>query len=156
MIVSPRVLRGVESIHFGSGVACYGGAWLAVEEGGGPLIVGDNTYFGHDVHIHALDAVSIGQGCVFADGVFVASTDHDHGEPSKVHGTGRIEIGDDVFLGQRVVVLGGVTIGNGATVGAHSVVTKDVAPGDVVAGIPARPLRDDARPQGTHVSAQEP
>jgi len=140
VIVSPRQLRGVDRIHIGAGVAMYGGAWLQVEEGGGPLIIGDRTYLGHDVHLHADDPVTIGARCVLADGVFVASTDHARGDRSRTQGTGAITIGDDVFLGQRAVVLGGVTIGSGATIGAHAVVTHDVAPGEVVAGVPARPL----------------
>lgn len=47
-------------------------------------------------------------------------------------------------LGSGVVVMGGVTIGAGALVGAGAVVTKDIAPGDIVAGVPARLLRSAA------------
>ena len=43
-------------------------------------------------------------------------------------------------LGQNVVVLGGVTIGDGATVAANAVVVKDVPPGVIVGGVPAKPL----------------
>lgn len=140
VIVRPHKLQGVERIHLGAGCSVFEGAWLASEPGGAELRIGDRTYLGHDVHLHALDAVTIGSDCVIADGVFVGSSDHDRDDRHQVHGTGPISIGDRVFLGQRCVVLGGVTIGDGATVGAHAVVTRDVAPGQTVVGIPARPV----------------
>ena len=139
VIVRAHKLQGVERIHLGSRCSVFEGVWLASEPGG-ELRIGDNTYLGHDVHLHALDPVTIGSGCVLADGVFVGSSDHDRADRHQVHGTGPITIGDNVFLGQRSVVLGGVTIGDGATVGAHAVVTRDVAPGQTVVGIPARPV----------------
>jgi acetyltransferase-like isoleucine patch superfamily enzyme len=52
-----------------------------------------------------------------------------------------VAIGSDVWLGTGVVVLPGVSIGDGAVVGANSVVTRDVAPMTVVAGVPARFLK---------------
>lgn len=140
VIVRPNKLQGVERIHLGAGCSVFEGAWLASEPEGGDLRVGDNTYLGHGVHLHAYDTVTIGSGCVIADGVFVGSSDHDRTDRHQVHGTGPITIGDHVFLGQRSVVLGGVTIGDRATVGAHAVVTHDVAPGQTVVGIPARPV----------------
>ena len=57
--------------------------------------------------------------------------------PSK----GDIVIGNDVWLGYRSVILAGVTIGDGAIVGAYSVVTKDVPPYTIVAGNPAKEIR---------------
>jgi acetyltransferase-like isoleucine patch superfamily enzyme len=140
VIVRPHQLRGVDRITIGRDCAIYDGAWLAVEKGGGPLTIGDGTYLGHAVHVHAIDPVAIGSRCVLADGVYVTSTDHDRTHRHLTHGTGPVTIGDDVFLGQRAVVLGGVTIGTGATVAAHAVVTRDVEPGAVVAGVPARPV----------------
>ena len=144
VIVRPHQLQGVDRIRIGADCAIFDGAWLAVEPGGGPLIIGDRTYLGHGVHLHAIDPVTIGSGCVLADGVYVTSTDHDRVDRHRTHGTGPVTIGDNVFLGQRVVVLGGVTIGDGATVAAHAVVTRDVAPGAVVGGVPARPLNAPA------------
>lgn len=143
VIVAPRILRGVNAIFIGDHVAVYPGAWLQCESGGGPLHIGDGTYLGHDVHLHADAPVRIGARCVLADGVFIASTDHDRADLARSRPTGPITIGDDVFIGQRAIVLGGVTIGDGATIGAGAVVTRDVSAGTVVAGVPARPL--DAR-----------
>ena len=87
------------------------------------------------------DPVRIGDRCMLAEGVYVGSADHDKASRHLVTRSGPVSIGNDVFLGIRSVVLGGVTIGDGATVGAHSVVTRDVAAGSVVAGNPARRIR---------------
>ena len=53
----------------------------------------------------------------------------------------RVTIGHDVWIGHGAVVMPGVSIGNGAVVGANAVVTRDVAPYEIVAGVPARRLR---------------
>ncbi len=53
----------------------------------------------------------------------------------------RVVIGDDVWIGARVIILPGVTIGTGCVVGAGSVLTRDVPPGSVVAGNPARVVK---------------
>jgi len=142
VIVAPRVLRGVENIYIGDTVAIFPGCWLQCEPGGGPINIGDRTYLGHDVHLHAIDPISIGTECVIVDGVYIGSADHDRRVRSAAVPAGQVTIGDRVFLGQRVIVLGGVTIGDGATVGAGAVVTRDVPAGAVVAGVPARPLSE--------------
>jgi hypothetical protein len=58
----------------------------------------------------------------------------------KVDSVGKIDIRDNVFIGYGAIVLPNVTIGPNAIVGAGAVVTKDVAQGDIVAGVPARPI----------------
>lgn len=59
-----------------------------------------------------------------------------------------LEIGNDVWIGDRVTILGGCRrIGNGAVIGAGAVVTRDVAPYSVVAGVPARPIRIRLAPE---------
>ena len=52
-----------------------------------------------------------------------------------------VEIGHDVWIGSGAVVMGGVRIGTGAVIAAHAVVTEDVPPYAIVAGVPARPIR---------------
>ena len=54
---------------------------------------------------------------------------------------GDIVIGNDVWIGYEAVILSGVTVGDGAIIGARAVVTKDVPPYTIVAGVPARPIR---------------
>jgi len=54
---------------------------------------------------------------------------------------GDIVIGNDVWIGYEAVILAGVTIGDGAIIGTHAVVTKDVPPYTIVGGVPAKPIR---------------
>ncbi|MFC4113351.1 DapH/DapD/GlmU-related protein [Nonomuraea zeae] len=67
-----------------------------------------------------------------------------------------IRVGNDVWIGSNVVVLDGVTIGDHAVVGAGSVVTKDVPAWAMVAGNPARPLRDRRTARDTPASGDTP
>jgi len=54
---------------------------------------------------------------------------------------GDIVVGNDVWIGYEAVVMAGVTIGDGAIIGARAVVTKDVPPYTIVGGVPAKPIR---------------
>jgi len=138
-LVRPLRLRGVKRIFVGANCAIYEDAWLECGPGG-RLDIGDRAYLGHRCHLHALGQVIIGPDCMFADDVLVSDGRHDFDGTWPGVEAGNIEIGARVWLGQRVCVLPGVTIGEGAVVGAGSVVTHDVAPGELVAGVPARPL----------------
>lgn len=53
----------------------------------------------------------------------------------------QVNVGNDVWVGERVLIMGGVTIADGAVIGAGAVVTKDVPPYTIVAGVPARTIR---------------
>lgn len=110
-------------------------------------------------HLHLGDDVFINEGCyldarapiVFERSVnvgmrakFITSA-HEIGPPSKR--AGRIEykpitIGEGTWVGAGAIILGGVSVGSGCIVAAGSVVTRDVAPNCLVAGIPARVVRD--------------
>ena len=140
VIINPQMLAGVDRISIGDNVMMREGAWLATEGPSSSIAVGANCYFGFRPHVHSIDTVSIGSGCVCADNVMITTTDHDRVDRHAVHGTGPVVIEDDVFLGQNVTVLGGVHIGRGATVAAGAVVVKNVPAGAVVGGIPAKVL----------------
>ena len=84
--------------------------------------------------------ISVGDNCVLAPGVKLIA--HDASSKRLIGYTkiGRIDIGDDCFLGNSVIVLTGVSIGRNSIIGAGSVVTKDIPADSVAAGNPARVL----------------
>ncbi len=114
------------------------------------LSIGQGTYLNRGTFIDALERVTIGRHVAMGPGCYV--TDHDHGtdptrppldQPMVARPT---VIGDRVWLGARVVVLKGVTIGDGTVVGAGSVVTRSLPPGVVAVGVPARVVRTRPTP----------
>lgn len=89
--------------------------------------------------------VMMGPGCVFLTGDHPVPGDGEFfGDYEPVHGA--IDVGEDVFIGARAIILPGVTIGRGAAIGAGSVVAKDVPPGATVVGNPARVVRTRTPP----------
>jgi acetyltransferase-like isoleucine patch superfamily enzyme len=99
-------------------------------------------FINNGVKISCFTGITIGEGAHIGPDVIVIDSDSHSIAPSNGPVTAPIEIGDHVWIGARSIILKGVTIGAGAVVAAGSVVTKDVAPGSLVAGSPARHVRD--------------
>ena len=120
------------------------GAGAELTASGGVIEVGDCTFIGSWTTVVARTAVRIGSHCLVAERVTIRDQDHDVRGPIGAHiaeagfQVSEVEIGDDVWIGAGAVILRGVRIGRGAVVGANSVVNRDVASGDIVAGVPAR------------------
>jgi acetyltransferase-like isoleucine patch superfamily enzyme len=108
------------------------------------LTVGDFVFVGTGTEIDVADSVTIGSHTLLAPGVFITDHAHAHARGQRLDAQGSrsspVVIGSDVWLGVRSVVLSGVIIGDGAVVGAGAVVTKDIPPYAIVAGVPARPI----------------
>lgn len=109
------------------------------------VILGDGCFIGSGCEFNALSRIELGAGCLVASGTrFI---DHNHGiDPAlpmkdQPEQSADILVGADVWIGVNCVILKGVTIGRGAIVAAGSVVTKDVEPYAIVAGVAARVLR---------------
>jgi acetyltransferase-like isoleucine patch superfamily enzyme len=114
---------------------------LAATEGA-VLEIGEGTFINAGVSISACRQVLIGNGCLIGPGVLIMDNDfHVAGNPSLRPVSRPVTIGDRVWIGARAIVLKGVTIGDAATIAAGSVVTSDIPPQTVVAGIPARVIR---------------
>jgi len=77
--------------------------------------------------------------------VWLLGGDHNIDDPTFTTRFAPIEVGDRAFFGCRAMVLPGVTVGEGAVVAAAALVTKDVAPYAVVAGVPAQVVRTRRR-----------
>lgn len=114
------------------------------------LIVGDHTFLGHDCSIAVARSVMIGKHCLVAGGVRIADYDghpldaarRRAGEPTPPEGIRPVVIGDDVWIGSDAIILKGVRIGDRAVIGAGAVVSRDVPPDTVVAGNPARVVKE--------------
>jgi len=103
--------------------------------------------------------ISIGEHALFAPEVFLTASNYafDLGEPvtQQPKREEDIVIGRDVWLGARVIVVAGVTIGDGCIVGAGSVVTRSLDPYTIAVGSPARPVGTRRRPT-TEAQADRP
>jgi acetyltransferase-like isoleucine patch superfamily enzyme len=109
----------------------------------GLLEVGARVVFGHHVTIGVRDRVVIGADSMIAELVSIRDHDHrfaDRDTPVREQGmeTQPVTIGTDVWLGSKVSVMRGVTIGDRAVVGAGAVVTADIPAGAIAVGVPAR------------------
>lgn len=108
---------------------------------GGHLSIGDYTRI-NGVHISVKRSVTIGSRTRIGPYSLIMDSDfHDISDTFKEGKIQPVTIGDDVWIASKVIVLKGVTIGNGAMVAAGSVVTRDVPAHTLVAGVPARPIK---------------
>jgi maltose O-acetyltransferase len=107
----------------------------------GMLSIGARAFVNFGVDINARESIVIGSNVRIGPLVSIVDDDMHELTPGQRRRSA-IRIGDNVWLGRGVVVSPGVTIGDHVVVAANSVVTRDVAPATVVAGSPARPIRD--------------
>lgn len=103
--------------------------------------IGKDTIVGEWAVLDGRDALLIGDHVDIASQVMIYNAEHDiHSKDFRKAKTGKVEIGDYVFIGPRAIILPGVTIGRGAVVAAGAVVTKDVEDLSIVGGVPAKEI----------------
>lgn len=135
-------------VQSGSLLHCGGLDWSA---GRGRIQLGDRVYVGHDCILYGAGDLEIGSDVLLGPRVILTSQGHGfqarditiREQPLML---APVAVGNDVWIGAGAVVLPGIRIGQGAIVAAGAVVTRDVAPFQIVGGVPARVLSD--RPAG--------
>lgn len=108
----------------------------------GRIEIGNGVFINYGASISAHQLVRIGEGCQLGSYVCLMDNDYHCVEDRSRPGESKpIQLGRNVWLGVRVIVLKGVTIGDNAVIGAGSVVTHDIPANSVAAGVPARVVR---------------
>jgi acetyltransferase-like isoleucine patch superfamily enzyme len=137
-VVNPRRIR------LGRRCEVEHNAFLKCVSSQAALTLGDFVFVGTGTEFDVAHSVTIGSHTLIAPGVFITDHTHNHARSKRLDEQGirssPVVIGADVWLGVRAVVLSGVTIGDGAVVGAGAVVTRNVSPYAIVAGVPARQI----------------
>ena len=119
-------------------------SFACVNNAVGNVIIGHHTRIG--LHNTIIGPVEIGSHVNLAQGITVTALNHNFNDTNKRIdeqgvSTNPVTIEDDVWIGANAVILPGVTIGNHSVVAAGAVVTKDVPPHSLVAGVPAKVIK---------------
>lgn len=152
----PIVIRGRDYIDFGSklttGVGCRFDVY-PIKLGGAIVKFGKNCQINDYVHIVGMESIEIGDNVLMASHIFIS--DNSHGSyKGDIHDsdpiispiereyvTAPIKIGNNVWIGEGVVVMPGVTIGDGCVIGAHSIVSKSIPEYSIAVGTPAKVIK---------------
>lgn len=114
------------------------------------LSIGSNSHIGDDCHITCINNITIGNNVRMGRKIFITDNAHGASEralldlaPNKrpLVSKGPVVIEDNVWIGELVSIMPGVTVGKGSIIGAGAVVTKDVPPYCVVGGNPAKIIK---------------
>ena len=121
-------INGDFTVGSGSDIRVFNGGTLELNGG----------YCTSDVQIVCFRKITIGKGCAIARGVIIRDTDAHQIISGQHEMTQEVIIGDHVWIGNRAIIMKGVTIGDGAIIAAGAIVTQDVPERCVAAGVPAK------------------
>jgi len=140
------LMRYPENISLGNNMVLKSGARICACNDQAKVSIGARTTFGYHSYIFASAGVEIGEDCLIAPFVYIVDSDHQISKDKKINQQGNlsapIKIGSDVWIGTGAKILKGVTIGDGAVIASGALVKEDVAPYDIVGGIPAKKISE--------------
>lgn len=147
-------LRGKNMIDLGAGLTtgcyCRIEAFKSGDDNKMKIVFGERVQLNDYVHISAIDSVTIGNDVLMASHVYISDNSHgsykgndEDTSPNippikRPYYVAPVNIGARVWLGEGVIVMPGVTIGDGAIIGAHSIVNKNIPANTIAVGSPAR------------------
>jgi acetyltransferase-like isoleucine patch superfamily enzyme len=152
-VAEPYKIRSPHRVHIGNNVAVGERSFFSIvqsHEGVDyecELRIGDNTQISADFFVHCAGLIEIGKGVRIGARVFIEDSRRDYDHPAtlpvdmQITEPAPVRIGDGAVVGAGAIILEGVTLGERAVVRPGSVVTRDVKPGSVVLGNPARVTR---------------
>lgn len=126
-------VKGEFSIYYGGDIICFKDAKLTIGSG----------FCNSNVKIRCSKEITIGNNVAISHDVTIMDSDAHHITGQEHEMNQAVVIEDDVWIGTRATILKGVTVGKGAIIAAGAVVTKDVAPNTMVAGVPAKVIKID-------------
>lgn len=124
-------------MKIGEGSIVYGRVEIRYPRG---ISIGPHSSIGHESILDGRGGLTIGASVNLSTGVWIWTGQHDVQSPSFAATFVPVTIGDYAWLGGRVIIMPGVSVGKGAVVASGAVVTKNVEEYTIVAGIPARPI----------------
>lgn len=142
-VLGPCAVTSAGDIRVGDGLIIRSRAYNMVEIScarGAKLTFGNNVFLNQGVRIACTTEITIGDNTLIGDESVILDTDY-HGVANSETKAAPVRIESDVWLGTRVIVLRGVTIGRGSVVGAGAVVTRSIPPRSFAAGVPAQVIK---------------
>jgi acetyltransferase-like isoleucine patch superfamily enzyme len=143
--VLPALREG--RLEIGANTLLEPGVWLTAP-GDARIRIGSGTFLNLGVMVASMTLVEIGDHCMFANGCFISDGSHRFDDPELpvtwqgFTSKGPTRIGSNCWFGVNCVITTGVTIGDRCVIGANSVVTRDLPPGVIAAGAPAKVIRE--------------
>lgn len=139
----------INGVNVGDRVTIREGAWIQISSSysnpGDGVYIGDNVYIGPRSVIGAAAPIRIGDRCQIGASVSIIAENHKFESNSSIIDQGvvrcGIDIGDDCWIGNNVIILDGVTVGAGCVLGAGAVVTKSLPDNAVAVGNPAKVIK---------------
>ncbi len=147
----PALITEHENISIGENSVILGNSRIqiynALTGGKAKVAIGSNCYFGFHLSILAGGSISIGNDVLIASHVLITSENHGMNPEREVSYMNQpleckdVFIGDGCWIGEKVSIMPGVSIGKKCIIGANSVVTKSIPDYSIAAGIPARVIK---------------
>lgn len=138
-------------VSFGENVYIGKFSWFSIAQVSQEIIpkveIGDNTYIGNNFLLSCVEEIKIGKNVMISDRCFIGDTEHCFDKkdiPIKEQpllSAGKVEIGDDCWIGVGTSILPNVKIGKHCVVGANSVVTKDIPDYHIAVGNPTKVIK---------------